>query len=69
MILTRELLEKDIPDYKDAEYIEVPPIYTEIRKGTFAYLNNVKEIKLPETITKIHERAFWCCEKLEKINY
>lgn len=58
MILIKEALEREFPNYKEAEYIEVPPTYTEIGKGAFRYLDNVREIKLPETITKIHEEAF-----------
>lgn len=33
MILTKEALEREIPDYKDAKYIKVPSTYTEIGKG------------------------------------
>ena len=56
-----------IPDsYTNPENGQVLPVVS-IGEDAFSHINDVKIVKMPDTITNIYDRAFYMCEKLEEI--
>lgn len=42
---------------------------TSIAQGAFARKNDIKKVVIPETITEIGTKAFYCCEALETVEF